>query len=140
MAKYFYQHFQIFSIFIYNESLPMKSYQFFKIYKHFDKEKDKTLMQQSMRKERLRKVGLCFTTSFFIKSFNMIINHFLFCKLIRSPVFAFWYQDNARNIRTGSWERQIDRNGKLQYLFQKLPLFIRRDLGTSQSICRDKKI
>ena len=31
LAKYFSQHFQIFSIFIYNESLPMKSYQFFKI-------------------------------------------------------------------------------------------------------------
>ena len=26
LAKYFYQYFQIFSIFIYNESLPMKSY------------------------------------------------------------------------------------------------------------------
>ena len=50
----------------------MKSYQFFKICKRFDKEREKTLMQQSMRKEKLRKV-VCF-----IKSFNMIINHF-FC-------------------------------------------------------------
>ena len=30
----------------------MKSYQFLKIYKLFDKEKEKTLMQQSMRKEK----------------------------------------------------------------------------------------
>ena len=36
----------------------MKSYQFFKIRKRFDKEKEKTLTQQSLRKEILRKVGL----------------------------------------------------------------------------------
>ena len=53
LAKYFYQYFQIFSIFIYNESLPMKSYQFFKIWNRFDKEREKTLMQQSKRKEKL---------------------------------------------------------------------------------------
>ena len=32
---------QIFSIFIYNESLPIKSYQFLKIYKRFEKKKKK---------------------------------------------------------------------------------------------------
>ena len=31
-------------------------------------------MQQSMRKEKLRKGGLCFITGCFIKPFNMIIN------------------------------------------------------------------
>ena len=46
----------------------MKSYQFFKISKSFDKEREKALMQQSMRKERLRKVGLCFKTGCFIKT------------------------------------------------------------------------
>ena len=46
LAKYFYQYFQIFSMFIYNESLPMRSYQFFKISKCFDKEiEKKTLMK-----------------------------------------------------------------------------------------------
>ena len=75
--KFLAKYFQIFSIFIYNESLPMKSYQFFKICKRFDKEREKkTLVQQSMRKEKPRKVGLCFITGCFIKSFNMIINHF----------------------------------------------------------------
>ena len=39
--------------------MPMKSYQFLKIYELFDKEKEKKLMQQSMRKEKQRKVGLC---------------------------------------------------------------------------------
>ena len=68
----------------------MKSYHFFKICKRFDKEKVKTVMQLSMRKEKLRKNGLCFITGCFIKSFDVIINHFfLFCKLIRSPTFAF---------------------------------------------------
>ena len=32
----------------------------------------------------------------------MMINHFLFRKLIRSPFFAFEYQDDARNIKRGS--------------------------------------
>ena len=32
-------------------------------------------MQQSMRKEKLRKVGFCFKTGCFIKLFKMIINH-----------------------------------------------------------------
>ena len=89
LAKYFYQHFQIFSIFIYNESWPMKYYQFFKTCKRFNKEREKTLMQQLMRKEKLRKVGLCFIAGRFIKSFNMVVIHFLFCKLICSPIFAF---------------------------------------------------
>ena len=115
MTKYFYRYFQIFSIFIYNESLPMKSYQFFKICKRFDKEREKTLMQQSMRKEKLRKVGLCFITDCFIKSFNMIINQFLFRKLIRSPIFGFWYQDDARNIKRGRRKRERARNDNIYF-------------------------
>ena len=67
-----FQHFQLFSIFIYNEILPVK-YQFFKTCKCFDKEREKKLIQQSMRKEKLKKVGLCFITSYFIISFNTII-------------------------------------------------------------------
>ena len=66
LVKYFYQHFQVFSDFIYNESFPMKSHHFFKIRKRFDKERQKKLIQQSTRKEKLRKVGLCFITDCFI--------------------------------------------------------------------------
>ena len=76
LAKYFYEHFQIFFVFTYNESLPMKSCQFFKIYKRFDKEREKTLIQPSIGKEKLRKVGLGFITDCFLLSFNMTINHF----------------------------------------------------------------
>ena len=36
----------------------MKSYQFFKIYKRFHKKREKTVIQQSMRKEKLRKIFL----------------------------------------------------------------------------------
>ena len=57
LAKCFYQCSQIFSIFIYNESLPMKSHRFLKIYKRFEK-KRKNNEQQSMRKEKLRKLSL----------------------------------------------------------------------------------
>ena len=53
----------------------MKSYKFLKNCKRFDKEREKTIMQQSMRKEKQRKVGVCFITGYLIMSFN-IINHF----------------------------------------------------------------
>ena len=52
LAKYLFQYFQIFSIFISYESLPMKSCQFFKIYKRFDRERVKTLKQQLMSEKR----------------------------------------------------------------------------------------
>ena len=68
-----------------------------------------------MRKEKLKKVGLCFITGCFIKH----CNHFLFSKLIRSAVLAIRHQDVTRNIKTGNCERHIAMNGKLQYLFQK---------------------
>ena len=42
----------------FNESLPMKSYQSFKIYILFYKKREKTLLQQSIKKEKLRKFGL----------------------------------------------------------------------------------
>ena len=55
LAKCFCQCSQLFSIFIYNESLPIISCQFLKIYKRFEK-KRRNNDQQSMRKEKLRKV------------------------------------------------------------------------------------
>ena len=67
----------------------MKSHQFFKICIRFDKEREKTLMQLSMRKEKLRKVGLCFITGCLIKSFNMIINHFFVLQAHLQPNFYF---------------------------------------------------
>ena len=44
---------------------------------------------------------------------------FLFRILICSAIFAFWNQDDARNIKRGNWIRQKARNDKIQYLFQK---------------------
>ena len=79
----------------------MKSYQFFKIYKRLYKKREKTLIQQSMRRKQLRKVGLCFITGYFIKPFKMTVTHFffnrsfcsqdffLFRKPVRSEMFAF---------------------------------------------------
>ena len=36
----------------------MKSYQFFKIYKRFYEKREKIIIQQSMKKEKLRKVEI----------------------------------------------------------------------------------
>ena len=38
----------------------MRSYQYFKIYKRFYKKREKIVIQQSMRKEKLTKVGIGF--------------------------------------------------------------------------------
>ena len=41
---------------MYNESLPMKSYQFFKIYKHFDKEREKQLRSSQWENKNWEKL------------------------------------------------------------------------------------
>ena len=68
----------------------MKSYYFFKIYKHFDKEREKTLIQQSMRKEKLRKAGLCFRTGCLIKPLKMIVNHFFYFASLFAAQFSLF--------------------------------------------------
>ena len=55
----------------------MKSYQFFKIYKHFDKERGKTLVR----------LGPCFTTDCFIKAFNPLSANFTKWSKARLSVF-----------------------------------------------------
>ena len=47
----------------------------------------------------------------------MIINLFLFLKLIRSAIIKLWLFD-TRDIKMGNWERQIARNGKLNRYFK----------------------
>ena len=46
----------------------MKSYQFFKTYKCFDNKRERTLIQQSLRKLKNEQAGLCFITGCFIIS------------------------------------------------------------------------
>ena len=46
----------------------MKSYQFFKIYKRFYKKREKTVIQQSTRKEKLRKVGIVLFNKLFYEA------------------------------------------------------------------------
>ena len=58
---------------MYNKSMPKISYQFLEIYKSFDKERDKTIMQQSMRKEKLRKVELFFITGCYNRLFYKVL-------------------------------------------------------------------
>ena len=52
------------------------------------KEKKK-LMKQSMRKKKLREVGLCFITGCFIKSFNRMINRFFVSQPYSQPNFCY---------------------------------------------------
>ena len=77
----------------------MKCHQLFKFYMHFYKEREKSLTQQSMRIEKLGKVGPWFIAGYIIKPFKIIIIFFfdrsfcsqdtyLFCKLVRSAILA----------------------------------------------------
>ena len=52
----------------------MKCFQFFKIYKRFHNKREKALIQQSMKKEKLRKVVLFPITNCFTKPFKRIIH------------------------------------------------------------------
>ena len=49
---------------------------FFKICKRFDKSREKKIMLQSIRKEKLRQVGICFITGSFITSFRVGLSPF----------------------------------------------------------------
>ena len=98
-AKYFYKYFQIFSIFIYNERLLVKSYQFLKIYKRFDKERERTICSSQWEKKNWEKLEY-FITGSFIKALKIAMNRFsfnsyfysqdfsLFRKLVSSTIFA----------------------------------------------------
>ena len=79
----------------------MKSYQFFKIRKRFDKEEEKTLMQPPMRKEKLKKVELYFITESFVKSFNMLINHFFVLQAHSKPNFCFLISEWRKKYQKG---------------------------------------
>ena len=68
-----------------------------------------------MRKEKLRKVGLCFITGCFIKPFKMIINHFFYFSSSFAAQFSLF---DIRDIKRRNWERQIARNGKLNIYFK----------------------
>ena len=63
-------------------------------------EREKALMQQSMGKEKLRKVGLCFKTGCFIMSFNMI-NHFFVLQAHSQPNFCFWISGWHKKYKKG---------------------------------------
>ena len=88
----------------------------FSTFKNAYKKREKTLIQQSMRTEKLRKVELGFTIILliiFFLQYIFLLTLFLFRKLVRGAVFAFWYRDDARKIKRKNWERQTTRNGKL---------------------------
>ena len=97
----------------------MKSYHLLKFYKCFDKKREETLIQQSMKKEKVRKAGLCFITGCFLKHFKILINRFFFISQAhRNQFLLFDVRMTQKISKVGNWERQIARNGKLQYLFQ----------------------
>ena len=86
-AKYFYKYFQIFSILIHNERLLVKSYQFLKIYKRFDKERQGTICSSQWEKKNWEKLEF-FITGSFIKPLKIAINPFSFNSCFCSQDFS----------------------------------------------------
>ena len=62
----------------------------------------KTIMEQSMRKEKPRKVVLYFITGCVIKSFNMIINHSFVSQVHSQPNFCSWVSGWGKKYQ--KWE------------------------------------
>ena len=68
-----------------------------------------------MRKEKLRKVGLCFITGCFIKPFQIIINRFFYFSSSFTAQFLLF---DISDFKRGGWERQIGRDGELNIYFK----------------------
>ena len=73
-----------------------------------------------MRKEKLRKVGLCFITGCLIKPFKMVIISFYFSSSFSVQFLLF----DIRDIKRGNWKHQIARNGKLNIYFKNNSNFL----------------
>ena len=58
----------MFSIFIYNESLSMKIFQFFKIYQRFDKEREKNTYTAVNEERKTEKICTLFYNRLFYKA------------------------------------------------------------------------
>ena len=68
LAKHFFQFFQIFSIFTYNESLPMKFYQFFKIYKRCYKKREKQSYSSQWERKNWEKLEIVWFNRLFYEA------------------------------------------------------------------------
>ena len=68
LAKYFFEYFWIFSIFLCSKSLAMKSYQFFKICKRFYKKKRKNTHTAVNVKRKTEKSWTLFCNRLFYKA------------------------------------------------------------------------
>ena len=68
-----------------------------------------------MRKEKLKKVGLCFITGCFIKPFKVIINNLFYFSSSFAAQFLLF---DVRDIKRGNWERQIAKVDELNINFK----------------------
>ena len=54
-----------------------------------------------MTKEKQRKIGLSFITGCFVKSFNMIIDHFVVSEAHLQPNFCFFISEWRKEYQKG---------------------------------------
>ena len=98
------------------------------INKLWPKEREKTLMRQSIRKEKLRKVGC------FLKSFNMIIHHFFSFASPFATQFLLFDIRMTQEIskgKVGNSKQQIFFTDKMCINDAKLKLIIREVCSSS---------
>ena len=68
-----------------------------------------------MRKEKLKKFGLCFMKDCFMKPFQMVINCFLYFPRSFAAQFSLFY---VRDIKKENWQQHVTREGKLNIYFK----------------------
>ena len=101
MAKYFYQYFQIFSIFIYNEGLLMKSDQFFKYTNALIRKEKKH--SYSRKKKNWQKLDFVFNRLFY-KALLIIIHFSYFASsfTVQFPLFDIRMMKKISKYVTGN--------------------------------------
>ena len=67
------------------------------------------------KKKHSRKVGLYFITGCFTKPFQMIVNHLFYFSSSLAEQFSLF---DIRDIKRGTWEQKIARDGKLNIYFK----------------------
>ena len=91
-----------FSSFLYTlNACRQNLFSIFQIYERFAKEREKRFIQQSMRKQKLRKVGRCFVTGYFILSPFDNYSLFLLGKLISQCNFRFFLLGWRKKLSKG---------------------------------------
>ena len=124
-----FMHNESFLHFMHNESLPMNLVSVSRFTNAFIRSEKNSHSAVNEKRKTEKSSTLFYLTGYFKKpwksqliffsSVGLFVHKIFFLKFVHSVIFVLWCQEIERNVKMGNWERQIARNSKLQYLFQK---------------------